>query len=112
MANNVNRNKCLNIIYKSSIEYNESSIKETEKEIEKKDYYVYLKICDLIDSARIIEVTNEWFIVEFDIEENEKLAKDLNNLFFIKWIGQRRIQKEIGHGYVTGNLFVTYKIMK
>ena len=84
MANNVNRNKCFNIIYKSSIEYNESSIKETEKEIEKKDYYVYLKICDLIDSARIIEVTNEWFIVEFDIEENEKLAKDLNNLFFIK----------------------------
>ena len=84
MANNVNRNKCLNIIYKFSTEYNKSSIKETEKEIEKKDYYVYLKICDLIDSARIIEVTNEWFIVEFDIEENEKLAKDLNNLFFIK----------------------------
>ena len=84
MANNVHRNKCLNIIYKYGSEYNESNIEEIEKEIEKKDYYVYLKICDLIDSARIIEVTNEWFIVEFDIEENEKLAKDLNNLFFIK----------------------------
>ena len=65
----------------------------------------------MIDSARIIEVTNKWFIIEFDLEENEKLAKDLNNLFFIKQIGQRRVQKK-GHGYVTGNLFVTCKIMK
>ena len=47
----------------------------------------------MIDSARIIEVKNKWFIVEFDLEENEKLAKDLNNLFFIKRIGQRRVQK-------------------
>ena len=38
--------------------------------------------------------------------------KDLNNLFAIKRIGQRGVQKKIGHGYVTGNLFVTYKIMK
>ena len=84
----------------------------------KKDYYVYLKICDLIDSARIIEVTNKWFIVKFDLEEDKKLTKDLNNLFFIKRIWQRRVQKKkinkkkIGHGYVMGNLFVTYKIMK
>ena len=97
MAINVNRNKCLNIIlniiYKYGIEYYKSNIEEIEKEIEKKDYYIYLKICDLINSARIIEVTNKWFIVEFDLEENEKLAKDLNNLFFIKWIGQRKVQK-------------------
>ena len=115
MANNVNRNKCLNIIYKYGIEYYKSNIEEIEKEIEKKDYYVYLKICNLINSTRIIEVTNKWFIVEFDLEENDKLAKDLNNLIFIKWIGQRRVQKnpkKIGHGYVTGNLFVTYEIMK
>ena len=84
MANNVNRNKCLNIIYKYGIEYCKSNIEEIEKEIEKKDYYVYLKICNLINSTRIIEVTNKWFIVEFDLEENDKLAKDLNNLIFIK----------------------------
>ena len=48
----------------------------------------------MIDSARIIEVTKKWFIVEFDLEENEKLAKDLNSLFFIKQIGQRRVQKK------------------
>ena len=88
MANNVNRNKFLNIIYKQVIEYNESNIEKIEKEIGKKDY-VYLKICDLTDSARIIRVTNKLFIVEFDLEENKKLAKDLNNLFFIKRIGQK-----------------------
>ena len=115
MANIVNRNKFLNIIYKQGIEYNKSNIQKIEKEIGKKDY-VYLKICDLTDSARIIQVTNKLFIVEFDLEENKKLAKYLNNLFFIKRIGQRRVQKKkkkkIGHGYVTENLFVTYKIMK
>ena len=81
MAINVNRNKCLNIIYKYGIEYNKSNIEEIEKEIEKKDY-VYFKIYDLNDSTRIIELTNKWFIVEFDLKENKKLAKDLNNLFF------------------------------
>ena len=114
MANNVNRNKFLNIIYKQGIEYNESNIEKIEKEIGKKDY-VYLKFCDLTDSARIIQVTNKLFIVEFYLEENKKLAKYLNNLFFIKRIGQRRVKKKkkkIGHGYVTENLFVTYKIMK
>ena len=36
MANNVNRNKCLNIIYKYGIEYNKLNIEEIEKEIEKR----------------------------------------------------------------------------
>ena len=48
----------------------------------------------MTDSARIIEVTNKWFIVEFELEENEKLAKDLNDLFFIKGIEWRRVQKK------------------
>ena len=94
MPNNVNRSKCLNIICKYCIEYNESNIEEIKKQIEKKDYQVYLKICDLVDNTRIIEVTNKWFIVKFDLEENEKLAKDLNNLFFIKRVGERRVKKK------------------
>ena len=74
MSNNVNRNKCLNIIYKYGIEYNESNIEEIEKEIKKKNY-VYLKVCDLINSARIIEVTNKWFIVEFDLEKKREIGE-------------------------------------
>ena len=58
-------------------------LKKSKKKLKKKDYYVDLKICDLIDSAKIVEVTNKWFIVEFDFEENEELVKDLNNLFSI-----------------------------
>ena len=69
-------------------------LKKSKKKLKKKDYYVYSKICDLIDSARIVEVTNKWFIVEFDLEENKKLAKDLDNLFFIKQIGKGRVQKK------------------
>ena len=37
MANNVNRDKCLNITCKYGIEYNESNIEE----IEKKDYCLF-----------------------------------------------------------------------
>ena len=48
----------------------------------------------MIDSTRIIEVTNKLFIVKFDLEEKEKLAKDLNNLFFIKRVGERRVKKK------------------
>ena len=80
MAINVNRNKCLNIIYKYGIEYNKSNIEEIEKKLKKK--IVYFKIYDLNDSTRIIELTNKWFIVEFDLKENKKLAKDLNKFFF------------------------------
>ena len=56
-------------------------LKKSKKKLKKKDNYVYLKICDLTDSTRIVEVTNKWFIVEFDLEENKELVKDLNNFF-------------------------------
>ena len=55
-------------------------LKKSKKKLKKK--IVYFKIYDLNDSTRIIELTNKWFIVEFDLKENKKLAKDLNNLFF------------------------------
>ena len=42
MANNVNRNKWLSIIYKYGIEYNESNIEEIKKEIEKKKIIMFI----------------------------------------------------------------------
>ena len=42
MANYVNRNKRLNIIYKYGIEYNESNIEEIKKEIEKKKIIMFI----------------------------------------------------------------------
>ena len=94
MANKVNRNKCLNIIYKYGIEYNKSNIEEINKEVKRKRLFCLFKNQYLIDSARIIKVTNKWFILEFGLEENKKLVKDLNNLFVIRRTGQRRVQKK------------------
>ena len=78
----------------------------------KKQIIVYLKTCDLVNSPRITEATNKWFIVELGIEKNNKLAEDLSKKVFIEWISQRRVERKVGHGYIMGNLFVTYKIMK
>ena len=43
-----------------------------------------------------MEVTNGWFIVETDIEENSNLVEDLKRKFFIKQINQRRVEKKLG----------------
>ena len=85
--------------------------KSKKKKRKKKVNYVYLKTCDLIDCTRIVEVTNKWFIVEFDLEENKELVKDLN-IFFLSELDKQEYKKKTGHGYMTGNLFVTCKIMK
>ena len=43
-----------------------------------------------------MEATNDWFIVEIDIEENSNLVEDLKRKFFIKQINQRRVEKKLG----------------
>ena len=48
-------------------------LKKSKKKLKKN--YVYLKVCDLINSARIIEVTNKWFIVEFDLEKKREIGE-------------------------------------
>ena len=52
------QNITLNLLGKYGIKQNHFNVEELKKEIEEKDYYVYLKICDLVNSARIIEATN------------------------------------------------------
>ena len=42
-----------------------------------------------------MEATNDWFIVEIDIEENSNLVEDLKRKFFIKQINQRRVEKKL-----------------
>ena len=54
----VKQNITLNLLGKYGIKQNHFNVEELKKEIEEKDYYVYLKICDLVNSARIIEATN------------------------------------------------------
>ena len=82
-------NKVNNLMYRYGIKEIDSNPEEIEKVVEKKDFYIYIKICDVTDNVRIVEVTNKWFIAEIDIEENNYLIKDLNRKFFINRIHQR-----------------------
>ena len=58
-----------------------------------------------------MEATNDWFIVEIDIEENNHLVEDLERKFLIEPTNQRRVQQKVGHGHILGNLFVTFKVV-
>ena len=64
--------------------------------MKKKDYFVYKKICELVNSSRIVEATNNWLIVEIDTKENNHLVEDLGRKFFTKRINQRRVKKKLG----------------
>ena len=68
-----------NSIYNYSSRYNilglsSSNFEELEKVIEKKHYFIYQKLCELVSSSKIVEATNDWFIVEIDVEENNHLV--------------------------------------
>ena len=76
-----------------------------EKFIEKKEYSIYEEIFKLIESCRIITTDAKGIIIEIDAEGNYHLLEDIANKFFIIRLGQRRAEKKVGHGYVTGNLF-------
>ena len=111
MNNNVKENSINNHISRYGIVKNQSNYEELRKVIEKKDYFVYKKICELVNSSRIVEATNDWLIVEIDIKENNHLVEDLGRKFFIKRINQRRVEKKVRHGYILENLFVTFKVL-
>ena len=49
-------------------------LKNQKKLLKKKDYFIYQKLCELVNSSRIVEATNDWFIVEIDVEENNHLV--------------------------------------
>ena len=49
-------------------------------------------------------------MIEIDTENNHELIDDLSKKIFMKKINQRRAEKKIGHGYVSGNLCATFKI--
>ena len=45
-------------------------------------------------------------------EENKHLLDDLTKILFTRKLGQRRVEKKIGHGYEVGNLFIKVLIHK
>ena len=88
----------------------EENFEKIEKVIENKEYYVYKEIFQLIDSCRIVTTGPKGVIIETDAKENHHLLEDITHKFFTIRLGQRRAEKKVGHGYITGNLFVLLKI--
>ena len=108
MNENVKKNSIYNCLSRYGIQ-SPSNFEEIVKVIEKSDYLISKKLCELVNSNRIVEATNNWFIVEIDVEENNHLVEDLEGKFFIMQINQRRVKRKVEHGYIVGNLFVTFK---
>ena len=82
----MNENVKENSIYNYLSRYGTQSppnFEKIKKVIEKSDYLIYRKLCELANSSRIVEVTTNWFIVEIDVEENNHLVEDLERKFFI-----------------------------
>ena len=109
---NVNINRIKNYLSRYGIEENEDNFKKLKNVIEKKEYYIYEQIVELIEDCRIVVKNNSGIIIEIDSEENNTLLEDIVQNFFISKLSQRRNEKKIGHGYIHGNLFVTLKIHK
>ena len=109
---NVNINRIKNYLSRYGIEENEDNFKKLKNVIEKKEYYIYEQIVELIEDCRIVVKNNSGIIIEIDSEENNTLLEDIVQNFFISKLSQRRHEEKIGHGYIHGNLFVTLKIHK
>ena len=64
----------------------------------------------LTENCRTITTGPKRIIIEIDAEENDHLLNDIAHKFFITRLGQRAAEKDVRHGYITGNLFVMLKI--
>ena len=49
-------------------------------------------------------------IAEIDLVEHNNLLEDFTKKFFTKKLSTRKVEKKVGHAYITGNTFLTIKI--
>ena len=66
---------------------------DIQRDYNRQSYYTYKKICELANNSFVI-TAETFFDVETDAEQNEKLLKDLTNMFLIKNICSRRVNGE------------------
>ena len=64
----------------------------------------------IIDKCRIAEEASTGITVEICLNEHRTLLEDLTNNFFTKKIRTRKVETKVGHGYTTGNPFLTINI--
>ena len=107
---NVEVNRIKNYLWRYSSEENEENYNALKNVMCKKKRFIYEEIFKLVDTCRIIKSGSKLITIEIDTEHNCELIDDLSKKSFMKKINQRRAEKKIGHGYVLGNLFATFKI--
>ena len=64
----------------------------------------------MTDNCKIIDEDSTGIITETDLSEHRTLLEDLTNKFFSKNLGIKKYEKEMGHCYFVGNIFLTIKI--
>ena len=64
----------------------------------------------IIDKCRIAEEDSTGITVEICLNEHRTLLEDLTNNLFTKKITTRKVETKVGHGYPTGNPFLTINI--
>ena len=79
-----------------------------QRDYNKQKYYIYKKICELANNSFVI-TAKKCFDVEKDVEQNEKILKDLTNMFLIKNICSRRVNTG---RCTTSNLYRTIRVYK
>ena len=108
--NHVDRNRINSYMYRYSIKDVAENFNELAEVITKRKFYIYRTILYIIDNYRIIKQDSKGITVEICLDEHRQLLEDLTKNFFMKKIKTRKEETKIGHGYVTGNPFLTIKI--
>ena len=111
--NHVDRNRINNFIHRYRIKDTTENINKNNFQAEmiiKRKFYIYRTILYIIDNCRIVEEDSTGITVEIFLDKHRDLLKDLTENFFTKKITTRKAETKVGHGHVTGNLFLTLKI--
>ena len=110
--NHVNRNRINNFIYRYRIKDTAENFNKIAEVITKTKFSIYSTIFYIIDNCRIVKEDSTGITVEICLDEHGDLLEDLMNNFSTKKVKTRKAETKVkvGHGYVTGNLFLTIKI--
>ena len=108
--NHLDRNRVNNFIYRYHIKDTAENFNKIREVIKQRKFYIYHTILYIIDNRRIVKEDSTGIAVEIYLDEHRNLLEDLTNNFFTKKIRTRKVETRAGHGYVTGNPFLTIKI--
>ena len=108
--NHVDRNRINNFIYRYRIKDTTENFNKLAEVITKRKSYIYRTFLYIIDNCHIVGEDSTGITVEICLDEHRDLLKDLTANFFTKKIRTRKAEKKVGHGYVTGNPFLTIAI--